>query len=58
MDDMPNLGDDTAMTKAAESAQEGLTDAEASSHAAQQLLQGELLSDLVQLHSRYIDKDV
>lgn len=53
LEEMPNLGDDSAAAKAAESMHEGLTDAEISSHAAQQLLHGELLSDLVQLHSRY-----
>ena len=49
--DLPNLGDDSAAAAQA-TPQEGLTDAEASSSAAQQLVHGELLSDLVQLHSR------
>lgn len=53
LEDMPNLGDDSAVTAQA-LPEEGLTEAEASSNAAQQLLHGDLLSDLVHLHSRYL----
>lgn len=51
LDDMPNLGDDSMVTAA--EAEPGLTEAEASSNAAQQLLHGAILSDLVTLHARY-----
>ena len=56
LDDMPDLGDDSTASAAAAAAEadaEGLTEAEASSSAAQQLLQGEILSDVVSLHARY-----
>ena len=53
---MPNLGDDTSVAGAAAAAAEadsGLSEAEASSTAAQQLLHGAILSDVVSLHARY-----
>ena len=57
LDDMPNLGDDSMVAGAAAAAAEadsGLTEAEASSNAAQQLLHGAILSDVVGLHARYV----
>ena len=56
LDDMPNLGDDSLVAGAAAAAAEadsGLSEAEASSAAAQQLLHGAILSDVVSLHARY-----
>ena len=54
LEDMPNLGDDSAMLQqaAADAAEPGVTDAQASSNAAQQLLHGDILLDVVQLHAR------
>ena len=54
LEDMPNLGDDlmVASAVAEEEAESGLSEAEASSHAAQQLLHGSILTDLVGLHAR------
>ena len=51
---MPNLGDDSmvASIAAKEEADPGLSEAEASSNAAQQLLHGAIVSDLVSLHAR------
>ncbi len=56
LDDMPDLGDDSAMLQqaAADAAEAGVTDAQASSNAAQQLLQGDILLDVVSLHSRCV----
>ena len=56
LDAMPNLGDDSAVaeTAAAAEADSGLSEAEASSNAAQQLLQGAILADVVGLHARYV----
>ena len=57
LDDMPNLGDDSSVAGAAAAAAEadsGLSEAEASSTAAQQLLHGAILSDVVSLHARYV----
>lgn len=55
LDDMPNLGDDsTAASAAAAEADSGLSEAEASSSAAQQLLHGAILADVVGLHARYL----
>lgn len=57
LEDMPNLGDDSQVAGAAAAATEadsGLSEAEASSNAAQQLLHGAILSDVVSLHARYI----
>jgi len=39
---------------AADAAEAGVTDAQASSNAAQQLLQGDILLDVVSLHSRCV----
>ena len=50
LDAMPNLGDDSAVAETAS----GLSEAEASSNAAQQLLQGAILADVVGLHARYV----
>ena len=55
LEDMPNLGDDSLVAAAAvKEADSGLSEAEASSTAAQQLLHGAILSDVVSLHARYI----
>ena len=54
LEDMPDLGDDSPMLQqaAAEEAESGVTDAQASSNAAQQLLHGDILVDVVSLHAR------
>ncbi|KAL0049173.1 hypothetical protein WJX82_008148 [Trebouxia sp. C0006] len=54
LEDMPDLGDDSSMLQqaAAEEAESGVTDAQASSIAAQQLLHGDILVDVVSLHAR------
>ena len=56
LDDMPNLGDDSMVASAAakQEAESGLTEAETSSNAAQQLLHGAILSDVVSLHARCV----
>lgn len=56
LDAMPNLGDDSAVatTAAATEADSGLSEAEASSSAAQQLLHGAILADVVTLHARCV----
>lgn len=54
---MPNLGDDSLVAAAAAAATEadsGLSEAEAFSNAAQQLVHGAILSDVVSLHARYL----
>ena len=54
LDDMPHLGDDSAALQqaAADEAEPGMTDAQASSNAAHQLLHGDILVDVVSLHTR------
>ncbi|KAL0028971.1 hypothetical protein WJX77_009058 [Trebouxia sp. C0004] len=54
LEDMPDLGDDSLMLQhaAAEETESGVTDAQASSNAAQQLLHGDILVDVVSLHAR------
>lgn len=56
LDAMPNLGDDSAVTTTAAAAEADLplSEAEASSNAAQQLLHGAILADVVGLHARYV----
>lgn len=57
LDDMANLGDDSLVAGAAAAAAEadsGVSEAEASSTAAQQLLHGDILTDVVSLHARYV----